>query len=154
ERRARRRLSHHRHRRRCLRGGGQLLAARGRGRSEERIMTARSELWARLAQDSLVTGAMPSTPEDASPWYVHAMVAIAAWIASILFVIFFAILFKALLRSDAALIGFGAVICVACVVVMHVMHRNRFVSQVAAAASLSGQILIAAGILEHDWRSP
>lgn len=32
---------------------------------------------------NLVTGDMPEAAGEASPWYVKAMIAIAAWIASI-----------------------------------------------------------------------
>ncbi len=117
-------------------------------------MTARSELWQRIRAAGLVTGDMPAPTADAGPWYVKAMIAVAAWIASLLLLVFFGILFHQLFESRPAMVVFGLVVCGGCAVVMHLARNSMFVSQVAVAMSLAGQALIGFGVLDQHWRSP
>src|SRR5689334_21056135 len=117
-------------------------------------MTARAELWQRLRAANLVDGELPERSADASPWYVNAMVAFAAWIASILMLVFFGILFHKLFESHPAMIVFGIVVCAGCAALMHVARKSTFVSQVAVATSLAGQALIGYGLLDQHWGAP
>ncbi len=115
-------------------------------------MTPREQLWERLAFDGIVQGAPPADAGDASPWYVRAMLGIAAWLAAVFLLLFVGIGLSDLLRNATAAIVVGAVICGAAVTLLRMTRGSVFVVQLAVAASLAGQGLFAFGVLEHGWR--
>lgn len=112
----------------------------------------RDELWDRLAEAGLVHGGVPDEAAP-TPWYVAAMVGLAAWIASIFLLVFLGAALAGILRQGSGAIATGAILCGLCIVAMRV-RGNAFVDQMALAASLAGQALIGYGILDGQWRSP
>ena len=115
-------------------------------------MTPRAQLWASLAAAGIADGPLPVDAGDGSPWYVRAMLGIAAWLAAVFLLLFVGIALSEVLRNATAAIVVGAVICGAAVAVLRVATGNVFVVQLAVAASLAGQGLLAFGLLEHGWR--
>jgi uncharacterized membrane protein len=111
-------------------------------------------LWERLVAVDLVAGPMPSAGACSSPWYVSAMVAVAAWIASIFLLVSLGIALAGVLRSANGALVTGALICAASAAVMRMWRDKLFAQQFAVAASLAGQALLAYGILDAHWRSP
>jgi len=116
-------------------------------------MNARSELWDRLVAAGVVSGAMPERMAAASPWYITTMMAVAAWIASIFLLIFLGLALKDIVSTATGAMTAGAIVCIACAVVMHVARDRIFIGQLAVALSLAGQALIAFGIFDQHWRS-
>jgi hypothetical protein len=116
-------------------------------------MTLRAQLWERLASAGITHGPLPADTGDRSPWYVRAMLGIAAWLAAIFLLVFLGLVLSDVLRHATAAIVIGAVICSAAIVMLRIAGANIFVVQLAVAASLAGQGLIAFGLLEQwsDW---
>ena len=117
-------------------------------------MINRADLWDRLAAANLVTGPMPETPADASPWYVSAMIGIAAWVASLFLLVFLGIALVDLFRDERGALAVGFVVCAACAVAFRIGGRNMFLTQLALSMSLAGQALIAYGVLRHETSNP
>jgi len=116
-------------------------------------MTQRAQLWEGLASAGITHGSLPAEAGDRSPWYVRAMLGIAAWLAAVFLLAFLGIALSTVLRNATAAIAIGAVICGAAIVVLRMVTANVFVAQLAVAVSLAGQGLIAFGLLDHGgWR--
>jgi uncharacterized membrane protein len=114
-------------------------------------MRTREALWERLAAADLVSGRMPPESPEAGAWYVKAMIAISAWIASLLILLFLGISLMRVLTSPGRMISVGAIVCVAAVAVLYVRKDNLFLSQLAVATSLAGQALIGIGLFDRQW---
>ena len=117
-------------------------------------MTDRADLWSRLVAANLVAGPMPETAAEASPWYVTAMIGIAAWVASLFFLVFVGIALAEVFRYDEGWLPVGLVLCAACAVAFRIGRRSMFVTQLALSMSLAGQALIAYGVLRHQTSNP
>jgi uncharacterized membrane protein len=116
-------------------------------------MTQRAQLWESLTGAGIVHGPLPAEAGDHSPWYVRAMLGVAAWLAAVFLLAFLGIALSTALRNTTAAIVIGAVICGAAIVVLRMVPANVFVAQLAVASSLAGQGLIVFGLLDHGgWR--
>ena len=117
-------------------------------------MTAvqRQELWAGLVRSGIVTGDLPDDARDASPWYVRAMVCVAAWIAALFLLVSVGVGLVELMKSPVATAIAGLVICAAAIVLMRANPAGIFATQLALAASLAGQSLVAYALLQNADR--
>ena len=111
-------------------------------------------LWDRLVAARLADGPMPPMPPAASPWYVSAMVGIAAWVASFFLLAFLFAALGGMLRDAKGALVVGTIVCAVCAVAMRTLRDRTFAQQFAVAASLAGQALVAYGILDGHWRAP
>ena len=114
--------------------------------------TQRVELWDRLRQSGIVAGDLPDDAGDMSPWYVRAMVGVAAWIAALFLVLAVGIGLEELLKSSAATAVAGLVICAAAIALMRANATGVFATQLALAGSLTGQALVAYALFNHAQR--
>ena len=87
--------------------------------------------------------AMLARLEDAPPWYVRAMIAFGAWLASLSFMSF--VMGVSLFATEGGFLATGAIFVVAAAVVRHRLDYD-FSNQAALAMSLAGQVLIAVGV--------
>jgi len=116
-------------------------------------MTQRAQLWERLITAGIAHGPLPADAGDRSPWYVRAMLGIAAWLAAVFLLTFVGIALSGLLRNATAALAVGIGICGGAIVVLRMVPASVFVAQLAVASSLAGQGLIAFGLLDHGgWR--
>jgi hypothetical protein len=116
-------------------------------------MTQRAQLWESLAGAGIAHGPLPAEAGDRSPWYVRAMLGIAAWLAAVFLLAFLGIALSGVLRNDTAAIAIGVGVCGVAIAVLRLVPANVFVTQLAVASSLAGQGLIAFGVLDHGgWR--
>lgn len=110
-----------------------------------------SELFAQLAQHNLAPRADQPLPDalsgandaESSPWYIKALVGIAAWIAAIFLGIFFGA--AGLIDSTASMLIWGAVLAVAAVALKRLVRNSIFWGQLAFAVVLAGQGLLIGG---------
>jgi len=117
-------------------------------------MTQRVDVWESLTTAGIVNGPPPADAGDRSPWYVRAMLGIAAWLAAVFLLAFLGIGLSGVLRNATAAIAIGAGICGVAIAALRLVPANVFVVQLAVAASLAGQGLIAFGLLDHgSWRN-
>jgi hypothetical protein len=117
-------------------------------------MTSIAGVWGRLAAAGIVSGAAPSVGDDQGPWYVTAMLGVAAWLSALFLLAFAAIAMSDLLRNETAAIVIGVVVCGAATAVLRIAGIGVFASQLAIAASLAGQALVAFGVLDGSLRHP
>ena len=115
-------------------------------------MSPRDVMWNRLAEAGLVSGAPPQDASAQSPWYVTAMIGVAAWIASLFFLAFVGAAISGLLRNATGSVTTGVLICVACVFAFRAAAGRVFPTQLALAASLAGQALIGIGLIQAVGR--
>jgi hypothetical protein len=113
-----------------------------------------ASLWGRLAAAGIVSGTMPKEDVVPSPWYVIAMVGVAAWLSALFLLAFVGIGLAAVLRDAGSALVVGLVICAGAVATMRVARRGLFLRQLAVASSLAGQALVVFGILDHEMRNP
>jgi hypothetical protein len=116
-------------------------------------MSASAPLWDRLAGAGIVSGAMPLDETAGNPWYVTAMVGVAAWLAALFLLFFIGIALAAALRSAGSALIVGAVACGGAIALLRLQGAGLFLRQLAVATSLAGQGLVVYGILDHDIRS-
>ncbi len=114
-------------------------------------MTQRAQLWETLTTAGIANGPLATDAADHSPWYVRAMLGIAAWLAAVFLFVSLGIGLSGLLRNATAAIAVGAGICGAAIVLMRLFTGNVFVVQLAVASSLAGQALVAFGLLNDGW---
>ena len=109
--------------------------------------------WQTLTKAGLVQGKMPTDPEERldepSPWFVKLMLGIAAWLSSLLFLLFIGIWLGSLFREESvrAVLGIAA-----CALAGWHFSRNAssvFVSQIFFIMALLGQALVLSAIF--DW---
>jgi len=110
---------------------------------------ARLALWERLRTAGVVDRALPEGDGVVVPWYVRAMIGIAAWIAALFLIGSILALVSGLFRSGGSMATVGLVLCAIAVVVMRTSVANVFVAQFAFALSLAGQGLFIAGVFSH-----
>lgn len=87
-----------------------------------------------------------STPaaEKSNPWYIQAIIGIAAWLAAIPFIGFLSSM--SLLNSATSMIVLGGFFCIIAVGLRYIIRKSIFLAQLALAISLAGQILLIGGI--------
>jgi len=81
---------------------------------------------------------------DTQPWYIRSMVAFGAWVASLLLVLFFV---GVGFIAEGAFLVIGLLL-VGAATLLRYKYENDFLVQLTLACSLSGQALIAFGIVE------
>lgn len=82
---------------------------------------------------------------ESSPWYVKALVGIAAWIAAFFLGTFFGV--AGLIDSKEAMLIWGAILAVGAVVLKRWAHNSIFWGQLAFAFVLAGQGLLVGGFI-------
>jgi hypothetical protein len=106
----------------------------------------REAAWQRLREASLVEGEIPPPGAHASPWYVRAMLGIAAWIGAWFLLGFVALGLAVVVRSATVAIVVGALCCAAAFAIFRAARENVFFTQFALVVSLAGQGLLIFGI--------
>lgn len=109
------------------------------------------ELWAQLAARDVPVPTdqpLPATlsganDAESSPWYVKALVGIAAWIAASFLGTFFGV--AGLIDTAQSMLVWGTVVTVAAVVLKRLVRNSIFWGQLAFAFVLAGQGLLIAG---------
>jgi uncharacterized membrane protein len=81
-----------------------------------------------------------------SPWFVRALVAVSAWMASIMFLVF--VYGARIISSSMGSVVLGAVLIAFAVFLRRAQKNNLFLAQLALAMSLAGQALLIMGIGE------
>lgn len=104
-------------------------------------------LWARLRAGEAGLGDVPPADDDL-PWYLAALLGIAAWVAAGFLFGFFATLFTDLFRQPGFTGTLGAICCVSALGLMRYARGKAFVEQFAVALSLAGQVLC--GVALHE----
>lgn len=109
-------------------------------------------LWRRLREAGIAQGELP--PQEAqAPWFVRLMLGVAGWIGALFLFGFFGVALQELLRSTAARLFLGALLCGGAAIVFRSGRQGELVSQFGFAVSLAGQALLASGLGE-GLRSP
>jgi hypothetical protein len=106
----------------------------------------RLALWERLRAAGVVDRDLPADDAVTVPWYVRAMVGIAAWIAALFLLGSILAMLSGLFRSGTSMLAIGLVLCAIALVVMRASEQNAFVSQFTLALSLAGQGLFIGGV--------
>lgn len=108
---------------------------------------ARSERWQQLLDAGLVDGEAGGDAASATPWYIGALLGVAAWLAAIFLLVFLGLLLEDLVREPLGAIACGLVVTAISVAVLRRSLEHAFVSQLAIAFSLAGQALVLAGLV-------
>ena len=82
--------------------------------------------------------------ESSTPWYIHGLVGLSAWIAAVCFIAFLAI--TEIITSETGATIAGVIFGVAAVALKRLAPRSIFWGQLALALSLAGQALFIFGI--------
>lgn len=91
--------------------------------------------------------------EEALPWYLHAVIAVGAWLAAGFFIaFFFALLGRQLMSSDEPMMITGLLVIAAAAGVRR-LTRAAFPAQVCLAFSVAGHALLLFGIWHKTNRS-
>ena len=90
---------------------------------------------------------MPPADDDL-PWYLAALLGIAAWVAAGFLFGFFVTLFTDLFRQPGFTGTLGAICCMSALGLMRYARGKPFVEQFAVALSLAGQVLC--GVALHE----
>lgn len=106
-------------------------------------------LWAQLRQAGLAEGELPAATDAVTPWYIRTMLGIAGWIGAMFLLAFIAAGFAFVMKSVAASLLLGAMLCVAAAALFRLKANNDFASQFAFAVSLAGQGLIFSAFVQH-----
>ena len=111
------------------------------------------QLWARLAEKNLVTGEMTPLPDQHSPWFVRVMLGFAGWIGALFLLGFVGASLSFVLRSAAAALVAGALVCAGAAIIFRVSQGKDFVVQFGLATSFAGQALFIFGLMEtFHWQ--
>jgi hypothetical protein len=113
-------------------------------------MTApgRDTLWAALVASGLATGEVPACSPERSPWYVRAMLGVAAWIGALFLFGFVGAMFAFVLESAFASIAAGVLVCTGAAMLLRWHPEATFAAQFGFAVSLAGQGLICNGLAQ------
>ncbi|MBE9562526.1 MAG: DUF4401 domain-containing protein [Proteobacteria bacterium] len=86
--------------------------------------------------------------KKANPWFITALIGISAWLSVILFLFF---IFLSEIISGASSAIMVGIILLAVTIFLHCVYKNHlFISQLALALNLTGQILLIGGIAIAD----
>lgn len=105
------------------------------------------QLWSRLRGAGLVAAETPPA-EDDMPWYLAALIGIAAWGAALLLAGFFFSLFGEWLDEPAPQLMLGAGCAVVALVLLRRFRGREFFEQAGTALALLAQLLIGMGLHE------
>lgn len=83
--------------------------------------------------------------DETQPWYIRAMIAFGAWLASLMFISF--ILGMSLITTEGGFFVIG-LLCVLGAVIVRFLVDNDFTNQASLATNLAGQVLLALGIVK------
>lgn len=86
-----------------------------------------------------------SQMDETQPWYIRAMIAFGAWLASLMFISF--VLGMSLITTEGGFLVIGF-LCLLGSVVVRFLVDNDFTNQAALATNLAGQVLLAIGIVQ------
>jgi hypothetical protein len=109
--------------------------------------------WQILASAGLVQGDLPAVPAqahgDSSPWFVKTMLGVAAWLSSLFFLAFLAVLMGSWLDQAGARAFLGIIACVLAVAYFRKGASSIFFEQICFVLALLGQILVLSAILDR-----
>jgi hypothetical protein len=112
----------------------------------------RDERWAALRESGIVAGAASPDIRHASPWYVGALLGIAAWLAALFLMFFIGIAVEDVVRKPAGAIACGLVVTALAGWVVRRTLEHPFVAQLAVAFSVAGQCLLVVGLVMDGGR--
>jgi hypothetical protein len=119
--------------------------------------TSAEAFWHILSKDGLVQGEQPADPpvakSDASPWYVKAMLGLGAWLSSLLFLGFIAVLLGSLFGNAGTRALLGIIGCVLAAGYFYRVTPSVFVNQIFFVLALLGQALVLSAIFSDFGRS-
>ena len=113
----------------------------------------RAALWTRLSAAGLTQGDPPPVRQGDAPWYVRAMVGVAAWIAACFLLLFIGVGFKFAFDTPTTAIVIGVGLCGAAIALLWARGAFSFVSQFALALCLAGQAMVVIGLFMHAPRA-
>ncbi len=116
-------------------------------------MIAAAGVWERLVAAGIVSGTAPPAEEDPSPWYVTAMLGVAAWLSALFLLAFAGVALSDLFRTATSMLVLGMLLCAAAIAVLRFAGNSVFATQLGIAASLAGQALVAFGVLDGGARN-
>jgi len=113
-------------------------------------MDSSQRLWAQLHQQGLVNGTMPTTEQHHSPWYIKTMQGVAGWIAAAFLLGAVALSLGWIFDRNAeiTLLTIGLCGCLSAYFIIRGANHNNFLEQLGLAISLSGQFIVAWGLIE------
>lgn len=106
------------------------------------------DLWNRLAAERLVEGERPASGPAQSPWYVRVMLGIAGWIGALFLLGFVGTAFYFVVEEAGVALFAGAGCCAGAFALYRAFRGQDFPDQFALALSLSGQVLLVAGLVD------
>lgn len=116
-------------------------------------MIAAAGVWERLVAAGIVSGTAPPAEDDPSPWYVTAMLGVAAWLSALFLLAFAGVALSDLFRTATSMLVLGMLLCAAAIAVLRFAGNSVFATQLGIAASLAGQALVAFGVLDGGARN-
>ncbi len=111
-------------------------------------MSASAKLWDQLTEAGQTIGDLPGEGEDTAPWYVRIMLGIAGLIAAGFLLGFVGVAFAFIIKSDFASMVTGLAIIAGAFFLFTAFRRSDFGTMFALAASITGQCLFLAGLLQ------
>jgi hypothetical protein len=105
-------------------------------------------LWAQLRQAGLVEGEVPPDAASLTPWYIRTMLGIAGWVGAMFLLGFVGAAFSIVMKSAAAGLLVGAVLCAAATIMFRGRPNGDFICQFALAVSIAGQSLTCVGLAQ------
>lgn len=109
-----------------------------------------NNLWNQLKQANLTTGDLPIETSDDKPWYLRIVQGFAGWVASLLMLGFFVMIFSNFIVKPTNLQLM--IVGIICSVVAYFIFKNKksdFLDQFALSLSLAGQIMFAFALFEN-----
>jgi uncharacterized membrane protein len=117
-------------------------------------------LWRALSGAGLVQGDMPASPAAAHdgdmPWFVKAMLGVAAWISSLLLLAFVGLLMGDLFHHAGVRAALGLTACAAAGLYFRRDRASVFFDQILFVLALLGQALVISAIFDSprmNWNS-
>lgn len=103
-------------------------------------------VWAKLADAGWVRGEMPAAGEPPAPWYLRAMIGVAAWIAAAFVLSSVGALVYRVFDSAVLSIIAGSILCAIAATMMHRSREGLFLRQFGLAIAIAGESLLALGL--------
>jgi len=94
-------------------------------------------VWAKLADAGWVRGEMPAAGEPPAPWYLRAMIGVAAWIAAAFVLSSVGALVYRVFDSAVLSIIAGSILCAIAATMMHRSREGLFLRQFGLALALT-----------------
>ncbi|MEP7061249.1 MAG: DUF4401 domain-containing protein [Betaproteobacteria bacterium] len=103
--------------------------------------------WRALADAGLVNGEMPVAAASPTPWYLRALVGVAAWIAAVFVLSSMGALVYRVFDNAMLSIATGAILCAIATMLMRgARDGGLFLGQFGLAIAISGETLLALGV--------